>query len=282
VTQTLFTSQTPSTTNASDAAPGLTLGTCWYSNVDGYVTGIRWYFPATLPAVAPTALLYEVIDSGSGTELASTQFASPVAGQWNEVLFDDPVPVDADTLYIAAVWTPDRYVATSGFFTAADLVSGDLVAIQDATNPTGLSGNQRNGRFESGASPAYPTDFFGAASYFADVLFETSLTNDGALAGTLPALTAAFAGDYHNDGVLAGNLPALAAAVAGDQLTDGVLAGMLSGLTAGFAGDQLLDGALAGTLPALTGSFTDIVRPLVTRPNTGLVVRPDLGLVTRP
>jgi hypothetical protein len=120
-------------------------------------------------------LLYEVTTSTTGTELARVDFSNPVAGTWNSATFEIPVAIDADTLYVAAIWTPDRYVATSSFFTA-DLVNGDLTAIQDATNPTGLPGNVRNGKFHVGSTPAFPEDFSNSSCYFADVLFSTGFT----------------------------------------------------------------------------------------------------------
>lgn len=161
---------TPAVTNASDGAPGLTLGTVVYANVDGRVRGVSWRFPDTLPSGTVTGLLYGMTALGAGDLLASAAFAAPVAGAWCTQLFAAPVAVAADDPLIVAIWTPDRYVATSSFWDDGAVTSGDLVGVQDGTDPFGL-GATRNGRFNSGAAPAFPANTFNATNYWVDVLF---------------------------------------------------------------------------------------------------------------
>jgi hypothetical protein len=164
MSESIFTSQTPSG-SFSDAAPGLTLGTLFTASVDGQITGIRWYFPSTLPASA-VGLLYSYTTDTTGSELARATFVSPTAGTWNTVNFASPVNITAGTLYVAAVLTPDWYVATSGLFASSGITNGHLTAIaNDVITPN------TNGKFHVGATAAFPEQTFGASCYFADVLF---------------------------------------------------------------------------------------------------------------
>jgi hypothetical protein len=184
VAYSLFTNQTPVDANASDGAPGLTLATRIVISANGEITGIRWYFPATLPSGTVTGLLY----SYTGMSLIdSKDFSAPVAGTWNVATLDTPVAVTAGDEFFAAIWTPDRYVATGGFFTSSGLVNADLEAPIDDSN-------DHNGQFHVGATPAYPNNSFNAASYFADLVFEpagaATVTPDAIVATTtIPAVT---------------------------------------------------------------------------------------------
>ncbi len=158
----VFTVQVPADQNASDGAPGLTLATRIIIGVAGEVLGIRWRFPNTLPSGTVTGLLY----SYTGTNLlASEDFSSPVAGAWNTTLFAASEPVLAAAEVFGAVWTPDRYVATGGFFNGTSVTNQDLTAPADDPN-------DHNGQFHVGSTPAYPTSSFNGGAYFADIVFE--------------------------------------------------------------------------------------------------------------
>lgn len=175
----IFTSETPVVTDASDAAPGLTLGTLFQSDIDGAISGIRWYYPATLPGTAVVGLLYSYTDESTGTELARATFSSPSAGAWNTVTFSSPVAITASTKYVACVLTLDRYVATSALFASSGITNGHLTAIANDDLST------TNGKFHVGSSAAYPEQHFGASCYFVDVLFDlNAATNAPAGAAT--------------------------------------------------------------------------------------------------
>lgn len=164
--ETLFGNTQPVVTNASDGAPGLTLATRIRIAADGNIVGLRWRFPDTLPA---SPVQWFVVSYDPGTDLptgslASGTFSSPTAGQYNTASFS-PVACNAGDEVCAEIWTSDRYVATNSFFTSGDVVSGNLTGPQDdAVAPV-----HRNGRFRSGASPAFPSSGTGA-SYFVDIV----------------------------------------------------------------------------------------------------------------
>ena len=169
----IFTSQTPVTTNGNDGV-AYTLGTTWYTaQSGGRVVGVRWYFPTTVPSGTVTAALYQQTSETTGTQLATANFVSPIGGTWNTVLFSSPVTVSPNTPYVVAVCTANRYVGTSDVFGAAGITNGPLVAPQSGTDPLG-TGTLRNGRLGStGGSIAFPSSgAFAAANYFVDPIVE--------------------------------------------------------------------------------------------------------------
>lgn len=157
----LFTSQVPAATDGTDGV-AYSLGTVFETSAPGQVTHIRWRFPDTLPSGTVTGALYEWDSDATGTLLASATFSSPTAGTWNTVAIT-PQTITPGARYVAVIHTPDRYVASNGFFSTA-LTNAPLTAPAD-------SGSVHNGKLSSGGSLQYPDGSFGSASYFADVVF---------------------------------------------------------------------------------------------------------------
>lgn len=176
----LFTVETPSNGDVNDGVEQ-TLGTVWKSDAAGSVTHGRWYFPATLPAGSIDWVLYLT----DGTEVARATFSSPVAGTWNQVALGSPYSYSTpDTFMVAAVVTPDRYVATNSFFNVSDLVSGHLTAPATGNVAGG------NGRFSNG--DVYPTSTFSGGCYFVDLVFTTAPPDQNVNAAFISATTTVY------------------------------------------------------------------------------------------
>lgn len=235
--ESLFTVQTPVSGNLSDAAPGLTLCTLWTPAVNGNVTGIRWFFPVTAPAVNPIGVLYQRTDDSTGTLLAQKTFTSVPSATWGTVMLDTPVAVTAGTYYYVGVWSPDRYVASADFFEGSSLVNGNLTAPAD---DPGIP--RRNGRFNMSGAPAYPNGQFNETSYFADVLFESGAQVSGFGASNLGPLTGTASGLVTVPGTAVADLGAL----------NGGAQGTVSGFGSASANLGLLTATALGTVPART------------------------------
>jgi hypothetical protein len=242
----IFTGQTPNVTNAADSST-YSLGTKWFSSAAGAVTHGRWYFPDDPPTGSVSWVLYSL----DGSELARATFGASAPG-WQTVALSSPVAYTTPlTTWVAVVEVAGRYVATNGFFSGSAIVSGPLTAPADGDN----------GRV--GVGSGYPGGSFADTCYFADVVFQpVGEVVDGALAATLPALTAAGTATLIDAGSVGTTTPP-----AGVHLSGG----------------PTVTAALAGTLPALGVALAGPVgRPVVVRPDTGLVVRPSTGIVVRP
>jgi hypothetical protein len=253
----LFTAQTPATTDATDGQ-GITLSTRFTSDLDGNVTGVRFYRAATAPT-SVIGLLY----SDAGVELARATFGTLTTG-WNSVNFATPVAVNAGTYYRAAYFSSGPYVASNGFF-ASPVVNGHL---------TGTGGY-----YGYSATPTSGTQQFNNGSYFADVLFAASATAP-ATAPATPAAPSVFAGDgsltvtwvapANGGAAITGyDLQPFAGATGGTVKSVGaVLSTTITGLTNGTAytvklraknavGNSAYSAASAAATPALTTTYPD-------------------------
>jgi hypothetical protein len=172
----LFTSQTPSSADNSDGAPGIVFATSMMFAVAGDVTGVRFYATTTVSGVY-TGVMYQVTGAdspgpGTGTLLANKVLGvAPTSGTWNDIVFDTPVAVVPGVLYRFGVHSSaGRYVSTGAFF-ASDLVNGDITAFHHGDDSVGF-GSQSQGTYKIDADwSAYPRDSFNSTSYLADVLF---------------------------------------------------------------------------------------------------------------
>lgn len=226
--QTLWTSYTPTLTNENDAT-AYNLGTEFYADAPGWVLGVKWRFPNTLPTGSVTAKLWGVVgddtNQANATELASATFSAPVAGAVNEVRFASPVPISANVVYVVSIRTADRYVISGGYF-GISVDNGNLHAPANGTDPIGV-GTLRNGKLNSDGSHTYPHQTFGAANYWVDVIFTTDdpvgTDVDSSDAGTgtdAATLGAAVAGSDTGTGTQAQSLATLLAAAEQAVMTE--------------------------------------------------------------
>lgn len=147
----------PLPSSYEDAA--VELGMKFKSSVSGFIKGIRFFSPSA-PSGSYTGHLW----TKSGTLIDSVRFAGVTASGWQEAVFNKPVPVIADSVYVASYHTSTgHYAATSGGFTNA-VTNGSLTALSSA-----IAGG--NGLYGYGLSPTFPTGSFNATNYWVDVLF---------------------------------------------------------------------------------------------------------------
>jgi hypothetical protein len=181
-----------------------------------------------------------VTDTPTGS-LGSGTFVGPTPGVYNTVSFA-PVAIAAGAEVVAEIWTSDRYVATGTFFTV-DYVNGNLTGPADSA--VGVP-THRNGRFRSGAVPAFPSQG-NNSSYFVDIVFEAdAVAVTGVLTGTLPHVTGELDGETSAEGVLAATLPALTGDIVGLVTQHGVLDATLPALRGAFRGSSAAGGATVG------------------------------------
>ena len=143
-----------------DAVP-IELGVKFTSDVDGLITGIRFYKSAANIGTH-TGTLW----SSAGTLLATATFTGETASGWQQVNFATPVAIAADTVYVASYHTnTGHYAGDNGYFAAAGVDNPPLHALRD-----GVSGG--NGVYVYGAS-AFPANSYQSSNYWVDVVFNT-------------------------------------------------------------------------------------------------------------
>jgi hypothetical protein len=152
------TSVTPSTPAANDAS-GIEVGVKFRTDVDGVVTGIR-FFKGTGNTGTHVGHLW----AGNGTLLGTVVFTGETATGWQQANFGTPVPISANQTYVASYYAPvGRYAHTgAGLQSAVDRAPLHALA-------SGSDGG--NGVFAYG-SGSFPTQAYNASNYWVDVVFD--------------------------------------------------------------------------------------------------------------
>ncbi len=110
---------TPGIYEINDGVP-LTLGVRFSSTTAGTITGVRFY-----KAASNTGTHTGTLFTASGQQLATITFTNETTAGWQTATFNQPVPINANTEYVAAYTTPGTYSATPGGHGTA-LTSGPL------------------------------------------------------------------------------------------------------------------------------------------------------------
>jgi Domain of unknown function (DUF4082)/Bacterial Ig-like domain/G8 domain/IPT/TIG domain/Viral BACON domain/Putative binding domain, N-terminal len=144
-----------------DSQP-IELGVKFRSDVNGVITGVRFYKGAT-----NTGTHVGHLWNMAGTLLATATFVNETASGWQQVDFASPVAITANTTYIASYHTDaGNYALNGGQFLSAGVDSPPLHALAN-----GVDGP--NAVFVYGAS-AFPTNTFNGNNYWVDVVFDTT------------------------------------------------------------------------------------------------------------
>jgi lysophospholipase L1-like esterase len=144
---------------------------------DGFVAGVRFY-----KGTGNTGTHVGSLWTATGTQLASATFTDETADGWQQVLFAQPVPVQAHTLYIASYFAPTgRYAADAGYFRDREVVHSPLrLPSQGAINGNGVINDGGPG-LPAIPSPEHDTN------YWVDPVFATTAVSAPAAPATLTA-----------------------------------------------------------------------------------------------
>ncbi|MBN8655678.1 MAG: DUF4082 domain-containing protein, partial [Anaerolineae bacterium] len=167
--------QGPITGSASVNDPtAIEAGFKFKSDVAGTILGITFYKGAT-----NTGPFIGHLWQLNGTQLAAKNYTNNTADVgWQEILFDTPVHIDANTTYVGSYFTQSgNYAAANNYFTA-EVYNAPLHALANS-DPDGP-----NGVYNYGSS-AFPQSTFNASNYWVDVLFAPDVPIDN----TPPTIT---------------------------------------------------------------------------------------------
>jgi hypothetical protein len=157
-TVSIFGNAVPANAVAADDR-AVTLGVKFSSSRAGQISAIRFFRGARSP-LGYIANLY----TDSGKLLASVRVpteTSPIPG-WQTAMLPTPVPIAANTIYVAAYYTPNGRYADDRADLATGLVRGDLQI-------PGNSAVGGNGVIHYGLG--FPREERQASNYYVDVLF---------------------------------------------------------------------------------------------------------------
>lgn len=153
-------SAVPSVASESDNG-AVELGVKFRSDTDGYIKGIRFY-----KGPANTGTHVGNLWSSSGQLLATATFVDESAAGWQQVLFAAPVPIVANTTYVASYYAPNGgYAATGAQFATAGVTNQILQALSGP-----VAGG--NGVFAYGSGGVFPNSSWNNTNYWVDVVFD--------------------------------------------------------------------------------------------------------------
>jgi hypothetical protein len=152
-------STVPGTVDAADTN-AVEVGVRFESSVAGTITGVRFYKGA-LNTGTHTGSLW----TNTGTLLATGTFTSETASGWQTLMFNTPVAIAANTIYVASYHTSSgEYAADNNYFASSGVTNGPLTALSNST-PGG------NGVYIYGSGGVFPSNTYQSGNYYVDVLF---------------------------------------------------------------------------------------------------------------
>jgi hypothetical protein len=154
------TNSVPAIVDGGDPA-SVELGVQFESDVAGLVTGVLFYKAAT-----NTGTHVGNLWSTGGENLATATFTNETATGWQQVNFTPPVPIEANTVYVASYFAPrGHYSGNLAYFASQGADSAPLHAPASAAVVGG------NGVYAYGAATTFPVKTFDAVNYWVDVVF---------------------------------------------------------------------------------------------------------------
>ena len=148
----------PATPSSSDSS-AVELGVKFTSDVNGFISGVRFYKGST-----NTGTHVGNLWTSTGTLLATATFAGETASGWQQVSFPSPVAITANTTYAASYHTNVGHYAQDQQFFATSGV--DTFPLHAPSN----SAAGGNGVFSYGAGSTFPDQTFNATNYWVDVV----------------------------------------------------------------------------------------------------------------
>jgi hypothetical protein len=171
-------SGTDAPTNAAEPdTAAVEVGTRFRSDVDGFVTGVRFY-----KGTGNNGTHVGHVWTGAGEMLGTVTFTGETDSGWQQAALPAPVPVTAGTTYVVSYYAPNgRYPADPGFFATQGVDSAPLHALAD-----GVDG--ANGVYRYGTGGGFPANSWQSTNYWVDAVFDTSAADTVApvVTGTNP------------------------------------------------------------------------------------------------
>jgi len=145
-------------------ASSVELGVKFKSDVNGFVTGIRFYKGGNANNGTHIGNLW----TSDGNLIATAIFSSETASGWQQARFSTPVAISANTVYVASYYAPNgHYAADTGYFAENGTDNAPLHMLRDGENGG-------NGVYSYGPS-AFPVKTWRSSNYWVDVTFSKSL-----------------------------------------------------------------------------------------------------------
>ena len=161
----------PATASVNDNS-AVEVGVRFRSSTAGYITGLRFY-----KGTGNTGTHTGSIWTNAGARLGGVTFTGESGSGWQTATLAGPVPVAANTTYVASYHTDTGFYSATANGLAAATARGPLTALANGTDGG-------NGVYRYGAT-GFPSSTYQATNYWVDVVFDTTATDS-----TAPTVTA--------------------------------------------------------------------------------------------
>lgn len=148
-------SPTPSTREVTNDASSVTLGVKFYSDIPGFITGVRFY-----KGSRNTGTHVGTLWGSTGAKLASVTFSGETASGWQQANFSSPVSITAKTTYVISYLAPRGYYACDQYYSWSTVSAAPLHV--SGTSP---------GVFAYGFNTRFPNGAWNRSNYWVDVVF---------------------------------------------------------------------------------------------------------------
>jgi hypothetical protein len=163
-------SATPAVQSEADPS-AVELGVKFQSSVPGSILGIRFY-----KGPNNTGTHIGNLWTSTGTNLGTVTFTSETATGWQQALFASPIPIAANTTYVASYFAPfGDYAADVNFFASSGVSNPPLQALANSVSADGV--------YVYNNTSAFPSSTFQSTNYWVDVVFAPVVTFS--IAGTI-------------------------------------------------------------------------------------------------
>jgi hypothetical protein len=149
---------TPALASSSDGG-AVELGVKFRSDVDGWVTGVKFY-----KGSGNTGTHVGNLWRADGTPLAQATFTNETASGWQTASFATPVQISANTTYVASYFAPNGHYSLDFNYFTSTAGAAPLHALG-----TGIDGG--NGVYRYSGSSTFPFQTYGASNYWVDIAF---------------------------------------------------------------------------------------------------------------
>lgn len=128
----------------------------------GSITGVRFY-----KSPANTGTHTGSLWSSTGQRLATGTFTNETASGWQQLNFATPVPVKANTTYVASYFAPHGGYSFDNTFAAGSAGLAPLTALKSGTDGG-------NGVYRYSATGGFPNTAASGSNYWVDAVLDTS------------------------------------------------------------------------------------------------------------
>jgi hypothetical protein len=160
----LLGARTPQKADAGDGG-SITVGVKFQSEISGTISGIKFFKSA-----ANTGTHVGALWTSGGEKLAEATFTKESETGWQQVEFSKPVPIKANTTYVAGYFAPKGHYSDSQWQMSSPAGIGPTILEH---RPLRMLADVEggNGLFAYGSEPTFPTGTYRADNYWVDVMF---------------------------------------------------------------------------------------------------------------